>query len=54
MRKRLLQRKTADGSIGEANAYRDQRIQVSQADSEAIKGENDAKVAVAQSNALRP
>ncbi|NMA36905.1 MAG: flotillin family protein [Papillibacter sp.] len=51
--KKTVAEKNRDGSIGEANAYRDQRIQVSQADSEAIKGENDAKVAVAQSNALR-
>jgi flotillin len=39
------------GDIGEANARRDQRIQVSLADSEAIKGENEAKARVAESNA---
>ena len=51
--KKTVAEKNRDGSIGEANANRDQRVQVSQADSEAIKGENDAKVSIAQSNALR-
>jgi len=41
------------GAIGEANANRDRRIQVSLADSEAIKGENDAKAAIAASDATR-
>lgn len=41
------------GAIGEANARRDQRIQVSLADSEAIKGENSAKAAIAESDAQR-
>ncbi len=39
------------GAIGEANAHREQRIQVSLADSEAIKGENEAKAQIAESNA---
>ena len=39
------------GAIGEANAKRDQRVQVSLADSEAIKGENEAKASVAESEA---
>lgn len=39
------------GAIGEANARRDQRIQVSLADSSAIQGENEAKAQVADSNA---
>lgn len=39
------------GDIGEANAKREQRIQVSLADSEAIKGENEAKAQIAESNA---
>ena len=39
------------GAIGEANAKRDQRIQVSLADSEAIKGENHARAQVAESEA---
>lgn len=41
------------GSIGAANAERDQRISVSMANSEAIKGENEAKVQVAESDATR-
>ena len=39
------------GAIGEANARREQRIQVSYADSEAIKGENESKAKIAESNA---
>lgn len=39
------------GAIGEANAKREQRIMVSMADSEAIKGENEAKAQIAESNA---
>ena len=39
--------------IGQANAHRDQRIQVSAANATAIQGENNAKVEVAQSEALR-
>ena len=43
--------KNRDGSIGEANAYREQRIQVAAADSQAITGENEAKITIANSNA---
>ncbi len=42
-----------EGAIGEAIARRDQRIQVSLADSEAIKGENNAKAQIANSDATR-
>jgi flotillin len=42
-----------DGSIGAANAERDQRIQVATAGATAVEGENEAKVTVAKSNALR-
>ncbi|MDR0222761.1 MAG: flotillin family protein [Oscillospiraceae bacterium] len=42
-----------DGEIGQANAHRDQRIQVAAANATAIEGENSAKIAVAQSEALR-
>ena len=42
-----------EGAIGSANAERDQRINVSIANSEAIKGENEAKVQIAESEALR-
>ena len=51
--KKNVAERNRDGSIGEANAHRDQRVQVAQADSEAIKGENAAKVEVAMSNAAR-
>ncbi|NLA85682.1 MAG: flotillin family protein, partial [Clostridiales bacterium] len=41
------------GAIGEASANRDKRIQVSLADSEAIRGENSAKAEIADSDATR-
>ena len=42
-----------NGAIGAANAEKEQRIDVSRSNSEAIKGENEAKVAVAESEAVR-
>ena len=42
-----------EGAIGSANAERDQRINVSIANSEAIKGENESKVQIAESEAVR-
>ena len=45
--------KDRDGEIGQANAQRDQRIQVAAANALAIKGENESKIEVAQSEALR-
>ncbi len=51
--KKSVAEKDRDGEIGQANAFRDQRIQVSAANADAIKGENEAKIAVAQSEALR-
>lgn len=45
--------KNRDGSIGEAIAQQDQRIQVAEANSKAIEGENTAKITVANSDALR-
>ena len=41
------------GAIGSASAERDQRISVSMADSEAIKGENEAKINIAESDATK-
>lgn len=41
------------GAIGEAAANRDQRVQVSMANSEAVKGENEAKAQIAESDAIR-
>ncbi len=51
--KKSVAEKDRDGEIGQANARRDQRIQVAAADADAIKGENAAKVEVAQSEAAR-
>lgn len=51
--KKSVAEKDKDGEIGQANARRDQRIQVAAADAEAIKGENEAKIEVAQSDASR-
>ena len=42
-----------NGAIGAANAEKEQRIHVSRSNSEAIKGENLAKVEVAESEATR-
>ncbi len=42
-----------DGSIGAANAERDQRVQVAQAGATAVEGENLSKIKIAQSNAQR-
>lgn len=41
------------GAIGASNAERDQRVSVSKSNSEAIRGENEAKVTVAESDAVR-
>ncbi len=51
--KKSVAEKDRDGSIGEANAKRDQRIQVSSANAVAIQGENEALATIAQSNATR-
>ena len=42
-----------EGSIGEANALRDQRISVAAANASAVDGENTSKADVAQSDATR-
>ena len=49
--KRSVAEQDRDGSIGEANARMDERIKVSEADSVAIQGENDAKMKIAMSEA---
>jgi flotillin len=51
--KKSVAEKDRDGSIGEANAHMDQRVQVARANSEAIKGENDAKIIIAKTDANR-
>ena len=51
--KRTVALRDKEGAIGEADAKRDQRVSVSMADSDAIKGENEAKMNIAKSNAER-
>ena len=51
--KKSVAEKDRDGEIGQANAQRDQRLQVAAANALAIKGENESKIEVAQSEALR-
>ena len=51
--KKNVAEKERDGSIGEANADRDKRIQVAQANAKAIEGENVSKAEIAQSDASR-
>lgn len=51
--KKSVAEKDRDGAIGQANAHKDQRIQVAAADATAIQGENTAKVEIAQSEAQR-
>ena len=51
--KKSVAEKHRDGEIGQANAQKDQRIQVAASNATAIEGENDAKVNIAQSEASR-
>ncbi|MBN1925968.1 MAG: flotillin [Prolixibacteraceae bacterium] len=51
--KKTVAEKNRDGSIGEANALQDQRVQVASADATAVEGENTAKITIANSNAIR-
>jgi len=51
--KRSVAEKNRDGSIGEANAMMDQRIQVADANQTAVNGENAAMAKISQSNADR-
>jgi len=51
--KKSVAEKDRDGSIGEANAHRDQRVEVASAEATAIKGENEAQISIAMSNAAR-
>ena len=45
--------KNRGGSIGEAIAQKDERVRVAEANSQAIEGENTAKITIANSDALR-
>ena len=49
--KKSVAEQDREGSIGEANAKKEQRIEVSKADSLAIEGENEAKMKIAMSEA---
>ena len=51
--KKTVAEKNRDGSIGEAFALQDQRVQVASADATAVEGENSAKIVIANSNAVR-
>jgi flotillin len=51
--KKSVAEKDRDGSIGEANAKRDERVQVSEANAKAVEGENLAKITIANSDADR-
>ncbi|SKC38832.1 flotillin family protein [Maledivibacter halophilus] len=51
--KKTVAEKNRDGSIGEANAKKDERVRVAEANSIAVEGENKAKVTIAMSEAER-
>lgn len=51
--KKTVAEKNKDGAIGEADAMRDQRVSIAQANSLAVQGENEAKITIANSDALR-
>lgn len=51
--KKSVAEKNRDGSIGEFQAVKDERIQVAEANATAIAGENESKAAIAQSDATR-
>jgi flotillin len=51
--KKSVAEKDRDGEIGQANAHRDQRVQVAAANALAVQGENDAQVEIARSEASR-
>jgi len=51
--KKSVAEKSRDGSIGEANAQRDQRVEVAGANAHAVDGENKARASIAQSDATR-
>ncbi|MBQ6569268.1 MAG: flotillin family protein [Clostridia bacterium] len=51
--KKSVAEKNRDGSIGQAEAQRDERVSVSNANAKAVDGENEAKALVAQSDATR-
>ena len=48
-----VSQKNRDGSIGEAEALKEQRVEVARANATAVEGENTAKIPIANSNADR-
>lgn len=48
-----VSQKNRDGSIGEAEAMKEQRVEVARANATAVEGENTAKITMANSNADR-
>ncbi len=51
--KRSVAEQNRDGSIGAANAQRDERVNVAAANATAVDGENEARAKIAQSDATR-
>ncbi|MFA6801410.1 MAG: SPFH domain-containing protein [Acholeplasmataceae bacterium] len=51
--KRSVAEKNRDGAIGEANAHRDQRVQVASANATAVEGENQSLADISKTNASR-
>ena len=51
--KKSVAEKTRDGSIGEANAMRDQRVQVASANALAVEGENKSLADISKTDASR-
>jgi len=51
--KKSVAERNREGSIGEANALRDQRIKVAEANSTAVEGENQSLAKISQSDAVR-
>ncbi len=51
--KRKVAERDREGSIGEANAQKDERIKVASANATAVEGENESKIKVANSEAKR-
>lgn len=51
--KKTVAEKNRDGSVGEAQAVKDQRISVAEANATAVAGENESRAAIAQSDATR-
>lgn len=51
--KKTVAEKNRDGAIGEANAKRDERVQVAEADATAVEGENLSRITIANSEADR-